>query len=95
MTGAPKERTVEILGGLESAPRGVYSGALGYLTDGGAFTLSMVIRTLVRRGFEWSVGCGGAVLSDSDPAAEWREATVKARSVIDAASGEDMRKGEG
>jgi para-aminobenzoate synthetase len=86
MTGAPKERTMEILRKVEGAPRGIYSGALGYLTDGGAFVLSMVIRTLVDEGGNWSIGCGGAVLSDSDPAAEWREATVKARSVIDAAS---------
>lgn len=85
MTGAPKERTVEILSGLEAAPRGVYSGALGYLTRGGEFALSMVIRTLENRGTAWRAGCGGAVLIDSDPAAEWREATVKARSVIDAA----------
>lgn len=85
MTGAPKERTVELLTGLEVAPRGVYSGALGYLAPGGEFTLSMVIRTLEQRGATWRTGCGGAVLADSDPSAEWNEATVKARSVIDAA----------
>lgn len=86
MTGAPKERTVEVLAGLEAAPRGIYSGALGYLTRGGAFTLSMVIRTLESRGSKWRAGCGGAVLIDSDPEAERREATVKARSAIDATS---------
>jgi para-aminobenzoate synthetase len=86
MTGAPKERTMEILRSVENGPRRVYSGALGYLTDGGAFTFSMVIRTLVEAGGLWRVGCGGAVLIDSDPTAEWREATVKARSVLDAVS---------
>jgi anthranilate/para-aminobenzoate synthase component I len=85
MTGAPKERTMEILEKVEPFLRGIYSGALGYITHGGAFTLSMVIRTLENRGNQWRTGCGGAVLADSDPAAEWREATVKARSVIDAA----------
>jgi para-aminobenzoate synthetase len=84
MTGAPKERTVEILSALEAAPRGIYSGALGWFTHGGAFTLSMVIRALENRGDQWRIGCGGAVLADSDPAAEWREALLKARSVIDA-----------
>jgi len=84
MTGAPKERTVELLSKVEVAPRGIYSGALGYLT-GGAFRLSMVIRTLENRNDTWTVGCGGAVLADSDPAAEWHEALIKARSVIDAA----------
>lgn len=87
MTGAPKERTVGILSALEAAPRGIYSGALGYLTYGHAFRLSMVIRTLENRGAEWRVGCGGAVLADSDPSGEWREAMLKARSVIDAAGG--------
>jgi para-aminobenzoate synthetase len=84
MTGAPKERTVEILARMEKEPRGIYSGAIGYFTRGGAFTLSMAIRVLENRGRAWRVGCGGAVLADSDAAAEWREAVVKARSVIDA-----------
>ena len=87
MTGAPKERTMELLTALEREPRGIFSGALGYFTHGNAFTLSMIIRTLENRGLEWRIGCGGAVLADSDPDAEWREATLKARSVIDAVSG--------
>jgi para-aminobenzoate synthetase len=86
MTGAPTERTVEILARMEKEPRGIYSGAIGYFTRGGAFTLSMAIRVLENRGRAWRVGCGGAVLADSDAVAEWREAVVKARSVIDAAS---------
>jgi para-aminobenzoate synthetase len=86
MTGAPKERTVELLAKLEAGPRGVYSGALGWFTRGGALTLSMVIRTLENRGDRWRVGCGGAVLADSNPDAEWREAVLKARSVIDASA---------
>ena len=86
MTGAPKERTVELLSELEAGPRGVYSGALGWFTHGGAFNLSMVIRTLENRAAAWRIGCGGAVLADSDPDAEWREAMLKARSVIDAAA---------
>lgn len=89
MTGAPKERTVELLASLEKEPRGIYSGAIGHFTGGGAFTLSMAIRVLENRGRAWRVGCGGAVLADSDAAAEWREATIKARSVIDAAGVEE------
>ena len=94
MTGAPKERTVEILAGLEAGPRGIYAGALGYLTYARAFRLSMVIRTLENRGRVWRTGCGGAVLADSDPAAEWREAVTKARSVIDAAGVNPRSRGE-
>jgi para-aminobenzoate synthetase len=84
MTGAPKERTVELLAALEPEPRGIYSGALGWFTRGGDFSLSMVIRTLENRGDRWRLGCGGAVLADSDAGGEWREALLKARSVIDA-----------
>ncbi|HAO99765.1 MAG TPA: hypothetical protein DCQ83_06945 [Fibrobacteres bacterium] len=86
MTGAPKERTMELLTAVEVEPRGAFSGALGYFTDSGAFNLSMVIRTLENRGNHWRIGCGGAVLADSNPEAEWREAVIKARSVIDAVS---------
>jgi anthranilate/para-aminobenzoate synthase component I len=86
MTGAPKERTVELLRAREAAPRGAFSGALGYFTQGGSFRLSMGIRTLENRGSSWRIGCGGAVLADSDPRAEWEEALLKARSVVDAVS---------
>lgn len=84
MTGAPKLRTCEIIDTLETGPRGVYSGALGYLGFDGQADLSVVIRTAVRSGSTVTVGAGGAIVLDSDPAAELAERDLKAESVLGA-----------
>ena len=59
MTGAPKERSVEILDGLEVGARGIYSGILGYLGFDRTADLSIVIRTVIRTGSQVTVGAGG------------------------------------
>jgi para-aminobenzoate synthetase len=84
MTGAPKLRSMEILDRLEPEPRGIYSGALGYLGLGGGVDLSIVIRTAVLRDGVATVGSGGAITVRSDPEDEWREMLLKARPIIDA-----------
>jgi para-aminobenzoate synthetase len=78
MTGAPKKRTMELLEAEEKRPRGIFSGALGWLGRDGAMDLGMVIRTLVCQDGAYRVGCGGAVLAESDPEAEFEEALLKA-----------------
>ncbi|MET0558001.1 MAG: aminodeoxychorismate synthase component I [Solirubrobacterales bacterium] len=78
MTGAPKRRAMEILDGLEGAPRGVYSGAIGYFGLGGGCDLSVAIRTIVLADGRGSVGAGGAIVLDSDPEGEYEEMLLKA-----------------
>jgi para-aminobenzoate synthetase len=80
MTGAPKIRTMTILDELETGPRGIYSGALGYFSLSGAADLSIVIRTLVVEPERISFGIGGAVTALSDAQGEFEETAVKATS---------------
>lgn len=83
MTGAPKPSTMQIIEGLEGRARGVYSGALGFVSADGSANLSIVIRTLVVHD-EGTVtlAAGGAIVADSDPAAEYEEMLTKLRAAL-------------
>lgn len=82
MTGAPKIRAIEILGELEKEPRGVYSGAIGYLGFDGSADLGMTIRTLVFEGNVATLGVGGGITIDSDPEQELQETMLKAEALL-------------
>lgn len=82
MTGAPKLRTMAIIDELEAGARGVYSGAVGYFSLGGAVDLSVVIRTLVVQGEKVRYGVGGAIVALSDPDEEYVETVVKSAPVL-------------
>ncbi|MCZ9882901.1 aminodeoxychorismate synthase component I [Arthrobacter sp. B2a2-09] len=93
MTGAPKISTMDILDGLESGPRGVYSGAIGYFSLNAATDLAVVIRTLVMSadgdgGRTLSLGVGGAITADSTPQDEYEEIRTKAFGVLSALGAE-------
>ncbi|MBB6405314.1 aminodeoxychorismate synthase component I [Arthrobacter sp. AZCC_0090] len=93
MTGAPKISTMDILDELESGPRGVYSGAIGYFSLNAATDLAVVIRTLVMGpdgdgGRTLSLGVGGAITADSTPLEEYEEVRTKAFGVLSALGAE-------
>jgi para-aminobenzoate synthetase/4-amino-4-deoxychorismate lyase len=83
VTGAPKKRSMEIIQELESAPRGYYCGALGWLDPNGDFAFSVPIRTLTLDGNDgapqtkFTLGIGAGITIDSDPKLEWQECQIK------------------
>ena len=89
MTGAPKLRAIEILEQLEAGPRGIYSGAMGYISASGVAELGMVIRTLVFSEGTVTIGVGGGITIDSDPVAELEETKLKARALLRALGADD------
>ena len=86
MTGAPKHRAMQIIEQLEvkgaETGRGVYSGAIGYLTHAGVADFSMTIRTLVVEGQNATIGVGGGITIDSVAELELEETKLKAAALL-------------
>jgi para-aminobenzoate synthetase/4-amino-4-deoxychorismate lyase len=77
VTGAPKIRTMEIIHELESAPRGVYTGGIGFFSPDGDIELNVPIRTLVLENNKGEMGIGSGIVYDSDAEKEWEECLLK------------------
>jgi len=84
VTGAPKIRAMQILGGLEPTRRGLYGGAVGYLDFAGNLDFCIAIRTITMQGGIAHVQAGAGIVADSDPTAEFEETRDKARALITA-----------
>ncbi len=81
VTGAPKIRAMEIIREVEPHPRGVYCGAIGWMSPDGRADFSVAIRTLSVSGQDIVMNVGGGVVHGSTAAGEWEEALWKARFV--------------
>lgn len=82
VTGAPKIRAMEVIREVESAPRGVYCGAVGWMAPNGTADFSVAIRTLsIFDDGRLVMNVGGGVVIDSTAEGEWEEALWKARFV--------------
>ncbi len=80
MTGAPKVRAMQLIEQYERTRRGVYSGAIGYITPDGDFDFNVVIRSILYNAQEKyaSFQVGGAIVADSDAEKEYEECQIKA-----------------
>jgi anthranilate synthase component 1 len=87
ITGCPKVRCMEIIDELEPAPRGAYTGSMGYLNRDGSLDLNILIRTLQIHGRDIRFRAGGGIVADSDPEAELAETRAKARGMLLALQG--------
>ena len=85
VSGAPKVRAMEIIDELEPSPRGVYAGAVGYISFQDDMDLAIAIRTAVVRDGTVYVQVGAGIVHDSVPETEWQETLNKARAVLRAA----------
>lgn len=89
ITGAPKIRAMQIIDELERGRRGVYTGAIGYISDHGRMDLNIAIRTMIVDGDRVSYRVGGGIVVDSDPLAEYRETLAKGRQMRSILLGEE------
>jgi anthranilate synthase component 1 len=92
LSGAPKIRAMQIIDQLEPVKRGIYGGAVGYLSWGGNMDTAIAIRTAVIKDGVLNIQAGAGIVADSVPRLEWKETMNKARAMFRAVAmvqGED------
>lgn len=82
VSGAPKIRAMEIIDELEPVKRGIYSGAVGYLSWSGNMDTAIAIRTAVIKDGTLHMQAGAGIVADSIPDLEWKETMNKSRAVF-------------
>jgi anthranilate synthase component 1 len=82
VSGAPKIRAMEIIDELEPVKRGVYAGAVGYLSWSGNMDTAIAIRTAVIQDSTLHIQAGAGIVADSVPANEWEETMNKGRAIF-------------
>jgi anthranilate synthase component I len=82
LTGAPKIRAMEIIDELEPMARGIYGGAVGYLSFNGNMDLAIAIRTAILKGGKLYTQASAGVVADSNPESEWQETEAKVRAIL-------------
>ena len=82
MTGAPKISAMKSIEELEDYKRGIYSGAIGYITPDEDFDFNVVIRSAIIKNNYLYYAVGGAITSDSNAQKEWEETQIKARALL-------------
>ncbi|WP_431029811.1 anthranilate synthase component I [Lysinibacillus sp. LZ02] len=83
VSGAPKIRAMQIINALEQKKRGVYAGAIGYISTTGNMDLALAIRTMIVKDGKAYVQAGAGIVYDSVPESEYEETLNKARALLE------------
>ena len=85
MTGAPKISAMQLIEKHEVFKRGIYSGAIGYISPNGDFDLNVIIRSLIYNEKEKYLSCpvGGAITINAEAESEYKECLVKVKGILD------------